>query len=90
MVLHFVVESTMIWTHLNGDGKPVIDNAEGIPTGNEKNPYRKGKHCQWNIFYNGKKVMSFNHAAPQAWIKKQGGINKVIKKIMQQQNEYNK
>ena len=67
-----------VWVKINNEGKTTIDNAVNL--GDAKNP-KKGKHCVWNVFYNGKKVMSFSHSAPQAWINKQGGTNKVIERV---------
>ncbi len=70
-----------VWAGINSDGQTTIENAENI--GTAEKPV-KGPRCSWNIFVNGKKVMSFRHPAPQAWINKQGGINAVINKINQQ------
>lgn len=72
----------VLWVK-NKNGKLVIENAVGIRTGIKGIPLIKGAPCSWNIFYKGKKVMSFNHSAPQSWINKMGGVNKVIEKILQ-------
>ena len=69
-----------VWAGIH-KGKTTISNREAIPVGNEE--YKKGSRCVWNVFYKGKKVLSFSHGAPQAWINKQGGTSGLIKKITQ-------
>ena len=71
-----------VWVSINENGQTTIDNAENI--GTAKNP-KKGSRQNWNIYVNGEKVSSFR-GAPQAWINRQGGINKVLEKI-QNHNE---
>ena len=66
-----------VWVDINENGQTTIDNAENI--GTAKNP-KKGSRQNWNIYVNGEKVSSFR-GAPQAWINRQGGINKVLEKI---------
>ena len=67
-----------VWAGINKNGQTTIDNAKNI--GTDKKP-KKGSRQNWNIYVNGEKVSSFKGAAPQAWINKQGGINKVLEKI---------
>ena len=73
-----------VWAGKNKEGRTTIENAMGIPTGLRNRPYIKGLRCNWSVFYKGKRVMSFNYSAPQAWIKKQGGVDKVIDKVIKQ------
>ena len=48
-----------------------------------KNIDRARKSQQWNVFVNGTKVGNFNgSSAPRSWIRKQGGIEKVIRKYI--------
>ncbi|MGP1515960.1 MAG: RHS repeat domain-containing protein, partial [Bacteroidales bacterium] len=70
-----------LWVYIDTKCRLIIDNAIAIQTGDKTKTLKKGKHCDWNIFYKGKKVMSFSHSAPQSWIKSQGGIDKVIENI---------
>jgi len=72
----------VVWAGINKNGQTTIDNAKNI--GTAKNP-KKGSRQNWNIYVNGEKVSSFR-GAPQAWINRQGGINKVLEKI-QNHNE---
>ena len=72
-----------VWAGMK-QGKTTIENCEAIPDKTHKNKYIKGSRCSWGIFYRGEKIMSFSYPAPQSWIKRQGGINKVIEKVMQQ------
>ena len=69
-----------VWAGIH-KGKTTISNCEAIPVGNEE--YKKGSRCAWNVFYKGKKVLSFSHGAPHAWINRQGGASGLIKKITQ-------
>ena len=69
-----------VWAGIH-KGKTTISNCEAIPVG--KGEYKKGSRCVWNVFYKGKKVLSFSHGAPQAWINRQGGTSGLIKKITQ-------
>ena len=68
----------LVWSNINANGETTVDNATN--KGTLKNP-KKGVRQNWNVFYHGKKVTSFKGSAPQAWINKQGGVNKVIKYI---------
>ena len=69
-----------VWAGIH-KGKTTISNYEAIPIGNGE--YKKGSRCVWNVFYKGKKVLSFSHGAPQAWINRQGGTSGLIKIITQ-------
>ena len=68
----------LVWTNLNANGKTTVDNAtnKGTPK-----LLQKGARQNWNVFYHGEKATSFKGSAPQAWINKQGGVNKVIENI---------
>ena len=63
-----------------------IDNAEAIYN-NKGELFKKGPHQAWCIFMNGKLVKLFLDSAPQAWMNKQGGINKVIKMLNEKYQE---
>ncbi len=78
-----------VWTGINEKKQTTIDNRMAIRTGIKEIPYIKGICRSWNIFCKGEKVMSFCKSAPQAWIRKQGGINNVIKDVTKQYGQKN-
>lgn len=67
-----------VWAGINKDGRTTIDNAVNLGTAEEP---QKGARSNWNVFFNGEKVMSFKGDAPQAWINKQGGASKFMEKV---------
>ena len=71
---------------INQAGQTTIDNVLKIPTGIKLLPFVEVR-CSWGVFYKGEKVMSFKGSAPQSWINKQGGVNKVIEQILRQNEQ---
>ena len=81
-----IAPTETVWAGVR-NGKTTIDNRECIKDSGGK--FIKGKSGSWGVFYKGKRVMSFGNTPPQKWINQQGGINKVIDKITNQNGQDN-